>query len=323
MSFDYQIVKASYDKAKPIALDVVTKTFESLFLDFPQATKIFEQANMDSLKDKLVGGLDKIVEGLERLDTIRPLLLELGATHLTHGVKPEYYDWFGQSLLKSLAYFFGDDWDDDLHQAWSGALEVVSEVMKEGYLTKIPAPNLPLDGVSITQGHSVLGRTALTRSEEGSNENLSTEYLLGSINEKNRKAESDVSEQQDTAKNAYTTSAEKEKNTEVAILKPLIEKVDKSDHKIESSKSEDVRNTTEGLGSAVESVANGIARDDGLDIPASKVSLPENLMLRIQKTANTIVRNAIEAELEAALEKELQRYLDGGLSELIKKVVSH
>jgi hemoglobin-like flavoprotein len=45
---------------------------------------------------------------------------------------PEYYPLFGNALLKTLAQYLGQDWTEEVKQAWSDAYDAISTLMLEG-----------------------------------------------------------------------------------------------------------------------------------------------------------------------------------------------
>jgi hemoglobin-like flavoprotein len=130
MQFDHRIVKESFDKARPIAVDVLTKFFEILFFEYPAIGKLFENTDLDVLKPRMVKSLVLIMNNLENPDQLRPYLKDLGTRHTTYAVRPEHHDAFRDSFLKSLEYFFGEDWTGPLSLNWGAAFEFILDVMQ-------------------------------------------------------------------------------------------------------------------------------------------------------------------------------------------------
>lgn len=61
----------------------------------------------------------------------------MGERHGKYGVKPEHYDWVGQSLIKTFEHFFADAWTDDLEVAWIHAYNWIAATMLKGAKTKL------------------------------------------------------------------------------------------------------------------------------------------------------------------------------------------
>ena len=130
MLFDHRVVSESFNKARPIALDVLTKFFEYLFADHPSVMRLFEKTDMEVLKPKMVQGLVLIINNLEVPDQLRPFLKDLGAKHLEYNIKAEHHLWFRDAFLKSLEYFFGEDWTISLAVNWSGVFSFIAGIMQ-------------------------------------------------------------------------------------------------------------------------------------------------------------------------------------------------
>jgi nitric oxide dioxygenase len=80
---------------------------------------------------KLMATLNVAVNGLKRLDTIVPVVQELGRRHVGYGVKDEYYDTVGAALLWTLEQGLGPDFTPDCKAAWAACYGLVSTTMKD------------------------------------------------------------------------------------------------------------------------------------------------------------------------------------------------
>jgi hemoglobin-like flavoprotein len=138
MGLNVELLRESFEKAKPIADKISDKFYEFLWTDFPASKALFEQVNMKVQKKALIGSLVFIVDNVDNLDKLVPYLKQMGGRHVGYGTKDEYYDWVGQSLLKTFAHFFGDDWNQDLEDAWADAYGVVAATMKDGAKEHVP-----------------------------------------------------------------------------------------------------------------------------------------------------------------------------------------
>jgi hemoglobin-like flavoprotein len=67
-------------------------------------------------------------------ETLVEVLKDLGATHLSHGLKLEkaHYDLVGQALIDTLATALGDDFTDEVKEAWLVVYATITEKMMEG-----------------------------------------------------------------------------------------------------------------------------------------------------------------------------------------------
>ncbi len=131
-NFNPEVIRSSFEIAKPIAKDVADKFYEILFEDYPQAKGLFNPSKMDGQKKALIGGLVFIVDHLEDSEKLVGYLHKLGARHAGYKVEDEHYSWVGSSLLKTLKFFFKDDWTSELHNNWASAYKTIATLMIEG-----------------------------------------------------------------------------------------------------------------------------------------------------------------------------------------------
>lgn len=138
MSIDINIIRESFEKAKPIAVEIADKFYETLWSDFPAAKNLFLDSDMTKQKKSLIHSLIYVVDNIDEPQKLIPYLESMGERHLKYGTKEEHYDWVGSSLLKTFAHFFGQDWTEELKQQWTLAYSFIAETMKEGAKKSIP-----------------------------------------------------------------------------------------------------------------------------------------------------------------------------------------
>jgi hemoglobin-like flavoprotein len=131
MSLNIELLRSSFEKVKPIANDVADKFYENLWTDYPASKALFDGVDMKKQKGALLGSLVHIVDHLES-EKLAGYLKNMGARHLKYNTEDEHYDLVGASLLKTFAYFFDDEWTEELELAWTDAYGVISSVMIEG-----------------------------------------------------------------------------------------------------------------------------------------------------------------------------------------------
>ena len=138
MSLNIQLIRDSFEKAKPIADKVADKFYEFLWTDYPAAKPLFEGVPMKGQKKALIGSLVYIVDHVDQADKLVPYLKSMGERHVKYGTQPEHYDWVGSSLLKTFAFFFGEEWTDELQNEWTDAYNFIAETMISGAEEYLP-----------------------------------------------------------------------------------------------------------------------------------------------------------------------------------------
>ena len=99
-----------------------------LFSTYPTLRAMFK-GPMDSQYQKFVDMLSIIVARLDRPDTVAGQLSQLAQSHEGYGVKPEHYEPVGEALLWTLERGLGNDWNDQVRQAWIVCYESLTQAM--------------------------------------------------------------------------------------------------------------------------------------------------------------------------------------------------
>jgi NAD(P)H-flavin reductase/hemoglobin-like flavoprotein len=102
--------------------------YSSLFLSHPHTREMFP-VSMAAQRDKLVQALGQVVSQVDDLDSVVPVLQQLGRDHRKFGVVADHYPAVGAALLATLEHFSGAEWTERLARDWSDAFGIVADVM--------------------------------------------------------------------------------------------------------------------------------------------------------------------------------------------------
>jgi hemoglobin-like flavoprotein len=80
---------------------------------------------------KLLAMLSFVISKLNRLEDVLEEVGLLAKRHVHYGVKPEYFVPVGASLLWTLEQGLGDQWNDEIHEAWTVCYQILSLAMIE------------------------------------------------------------------------------------------------------------------------------------------------------------------------------------------------
>lgn len=133
-----KLVQDSFQLAAPISDQVADEFYDRLFQIAPEVRPLFP-ADLGEQKKKLMQMLGTAVNGLSRLDMIRPTVQELGRRHVSYGVKDAHYEAVGAALLATLESKLGEAWTPELKQAWTEAYTILAKVMKEAAAETAPS----------------------------------------------------------------------------------------------------------------------------------------------------------------------------------------
>jgi hemoglobin-like flavoprotein len=124
-------VQTTWQLVMPIA-DAAAKLFYSrLFVLDPSLEPMFT-GNAADQRRRLMTMIGVAVTGLTRVDTIAPVLRNLGARHVDYGVRDEHYATVGAALLWTLEQGLGDKFTPDARDAWTAAYMLIASTMQEG-----------------------------------------------------------------------------------------------------------------------------------------------------------------------------------------------
>lgn len=102
--------------------------YMELFNRFPEIQYMFRGDRRDQGR-KLGTMLDTIVDALDWIDDIKPILWNLGRRHLTYGVREKDYRVFGEVLMWTVEKFLYTAFTPEVEEAWRAFYAHISEIM--------------------------------------------------------------------------------------------------------------------------------------------------------------------------------------------------
>jgi NAD(P)H-flavin reductase/hemoglobin-like flavoprotein len=120
-------MRANFSKAAAAGDDAPLYFYAHLFLSHPETRELFP-ISMAHQRDRLFRALGEVVSRVDDLDSLVPILQQLGRDHRKFGALAAHYPAVGASLLATLEHF-DEDWDDELAAHWAEAYGVIAEVM--------------------------------------------------------------------------------------------------------------------------------------------------------------------------------------------------
>ncbi|WP_108879528.1 globin domain-containing protein [Anderseniella sp. Alg231-50] len=128
---EIELIRETWAQVVPIADAAAQLFYQRLFEIDPDAKSLFANTDMSAQNEKLVDTLSLVVGKADQLDTIVPVLQELGRKHLTYGVEDRHYDSVGSALLWTLGQGLGEGFTDQARAAWTVAYALVSGPMRQ------------------------------------------------------------------------------------------------------------------------------------------------------------------------------------------------
>lgn len=125
-----ELVQSSFQKVAPIAETAAEIFYTRLFEIAPEVKPLFK-GDMKVQGEKLMTMIGTAVVGLDNLDSIVPAVQNLGKNHVSYGVEDAHYDKVGAALIYTLGKGLGDDFTEEVKEAWTTVYGVLASVMKE------------------------------------------------------------------------------------------------------------------------------------------------------------------------------------------------
>lgn len=122
------LVQISLKNIAPIADEVGTMFYARLFETHPELRPLFAEDIAPQSK-KLVQMLAMVVNGLHRLNALKPAIEDLARRHEDYGVVPGHYPVVGETLIWTLEHALGDAFTPDVKRAWIIAYRALSRTM--------------------------------------------------------------------------------------------------------------------------------------------------------------------------------------------------
>ena len=129
------LVQKSFGDVKPIAATAAELFYSRLFTLDPSLRGMFK-GDMARQGQMLMSMIGAAVAGLKNLETLAPVVRQLGARHVGYGVRTEHYATVGSALMWTLEQGLGAKFTPAVREAWAAAYDLLSEVMQLGALEK-------------------------------------------------------------------------------------------------------------------------------------------------------------------------------------------
>lgn len=125
------LVETSLDRLRPRLAEIARDFSDRFFAADRDAAALFS-ADPEQHRRSFLAELEPIVRMIRRHPDFLSAARALGARHRTYGVRAGHYRNVGPALLAALAAASGDEWTDELAEAWRLAFHLTAETMMAG-----------------------------------------------------------------------------------------------------------------------------------------------------------------------------------------------
>lgn len=340
MSFDSGVISESFEKAKPILADVVLKSIEFMSQYYSDSLQGFEDQELVQYRERLVEFIPVFVEG-SIAKKGKNFCREKFQQYKLPFPSIDFYIQSSQSFLRSLEYFFGDDWEGELSSNWQKFADFLREYFEkdEGKIMddfkKIPnhtvlrgAPTiLPTGEISPT-----FKPAEAENAEANKFKSLTVPPTIPTFSDDppDFKLEEIDSVEEKKLKPLTVPPTIPTFSVEAEVKEEHVSEIEvnKSTKLEQIQKESEIKMNTTMANSVLEDSKNSLKVDENLHeikiegigtLKFDSVKLPDQILNSIQKAAEDIVKKSIQKELEQALENEFKKYMEKGIGDFLKK----
>jgi hemoglobin-like flavoprotein len=131
MSINTALLQSSFLKIIPRQQTFTATFYDTLFTEHQELKALFAYTDMHIQQNKLFATLSATIIHLDNPAVLVSSLHELGRRHVDYYVKPEYYTFVKDALLKTFATVLGDDWNEELYDIWSEGFDAIASLMQD------------------------------------------------------------------------------------------------------------------------------------------------------------------------------------------------
>jgi nitric oxide dioxygenase len=124
------LLRESFDAVKEFETSVIVLFYGRLFEIAPETRSLFKIDIREQSK-KLFETLRMTIDAMDRLEELRPVLVDLGHRHAGYGVEPYHYERLRAALLWAFGHALGLEFDRETRTAWEELLSGISAIMLE------------------------------------------------------------------------------------------------------------------------------------------------------------------------------------------------
>ena len=129
MSLNVALLRTSFELVVTRQPNLTHIFYNELFTRHPEAQGLFGSNSRAKQEKMLAEALTAVLDNLEDTPWLTNTLAGLGQKHVGYGVTAEMYNWVGESLLVTIARVAGNDWNQELEEAWTNSYGAIVSLM--------------------------------------------------------------------------------------------------------------------------------------------------------------------------------------------------
>ncbi len=125
------LVKSTWAIVETLDMIAVGSLFYNRLFEIDPQTKPMFSVSVEEQARKAMSMLNYIIRRLDKLQDIANEVRKLGQAHAKYGVEPEHYITGGIALLWTLEKGLGENWNDEVKEAWLECYTTLCNAMME------------------------------------------------------------------------------------------------------------------------------------------------------------------------------------------------
>lgn len=121
-------VRECFDALTPRTPELADRFHARLFALHPQLRALFPR-DLASHKQDFAAGLRHVLRNLHRIDSLTPMLMDIGSRQARCGLTPGHFGLAREALLATLRDMSGPHWSPQLEADWTESLNAVVSLM--------------------------------------------------------------------------------------------------------------------------------------------------------------------------------------------------
>ncbi|NOQ63837.1 MAG: hemin receptor [Methyloprofundus sp.] len=127
---EIEILQTTWGQVVEIKEAAAGLFYGRLFEVAPEVKPLFNN-DMQTQGDKLISTIAKVVNSIDKLDRVVPVLQDLAIGHIEYDVLYEHYAIVGDTLLWTLEQGLGEGFTEETKRTWTKAYTVIAKVMTD------------------------------------------------------------------------------------------------------------------------------------------------------------------------------------------------
>jgi hemoglobin-like flavoprotein len=127
-----EMIRKSFEVCIKRRMDFAVLFYKDFFRRHPEIQPLFRGSTSKQEK-MLTEFLISVVDKLDDEPWLNAIMYDLGVRHAGYQITPEMFEWFWESLTKTLCRITDKLWTQEMESLWRKTFEALRDWMLEGY----------------------------------------------------------------------------------------------------------------------------------------------------------------------------------------------